>query len=217
MVAAGGIGWRKRDGIDKRPAGEQSGKRIGQCLSSLNVMHSALRWNIHWRIGGASAKVVFAVRASAEIGGVAVQPELAARLNDVPPGNDGEALLSLEEVAVGGHDRSTRDVETLVESVVELDRRIGVVRRRKLWCGPGKADGALKGEAWRDGAGVSHNAVALVVNVGDSEGRVDRGLVWIGGWPEEVVEVEPGHELRLVGELVIEAKGELVGVGYYLG
>ena len=217
VVAARRIGWRHCDGVDERSAGEQSGERIRERFASLNVVHSALRRNVHRRIGGASAEVVFAVGADSEIGRVAIQPDFAAGLDGVLPGDDGEVLLALEEIAIGGHDRSASGVESLVEPVVELDGGVGVVRGGKLRGGSGKADRALKGEARRDGAGVGDNAVALMVHISDAEGWINGGLVGVGGWSEEVVEVEAGHQLRFTGELVIEPDRELVRVGYDFG
>jgi hypothetical protein len=55
-----------------------------------------------------------------------------------------------------------------------------------------------------------------MVNVNDAEAGVDGRLIGIGGWSEEVVEVEPRHQLGLVGKLLIEPYRKLVGVGDYL-
>jgi len=53
-------------------------------------------------------------------------------------------LPPVEEVAIGLHHRTCRGIEGLVESIVELHRRIRVVGSRKPRSGAGNADGRFK-------------------------------------------------------------------------
>ena len=65
--------------------------------------------------------------------------------------------------------------------------------------------------------GEGKDQVALVVDVANAERGIDRGLIGIGGGPVQVVEVETGEELGPIGDLVVEAQGELVRVGHHWG
>ena len=69
----------------------------------------------------------------------------------------------------------------------------------------------------RGSAGPRTHHVALPIDVLDTEGWVDGGLVGVGGWAGEVVEGEAGQELIFGRELVVEADGELVRIGGHLG
>ena len=56
-----------------------------------------------------------------------------------------------------------------------------------------------------------------MVDVYNAEGWIDGGLVRIGGGAVEIVDVEAGEELVFGRDLVVEAEGELVGIGVDLG
>jgi hypothetical protein len=132
-------------------------------------------------------------------------------------GSPDNVLSREKEIAIGGHDGASRRVERFEESIVELDRWVSVVRGRKLWRRAGCADGAFEIEAWRDGLREGEDAVALVIDIDDAEAGVDRSLVRIRGWAEEVVEVEPRRQMCFSGERLINADRKLVGVGNHFG
>ena len=100
-------------------------------------MQSALRGNIDGGIGGASAKVIFAIGADTKVGGVAVQAHLASRPEGVAGGGEGKILAQLEEIAVDADHRSRGLIKGLVGAVVELDRGVGEVGggEKRAWPG----------------------------------------------------------------------------------
>ena len=55
--------------------------------------------------------------------------------------------------------------------------------------------GRLENQARRNGARVRADDVALAVDVLHAEGRVDGGLIGIGGGPGQIVEIEARKEL----------------------
>ena len=77
VSAPGKVRGRDRHGVDKRAPAEQTGERVGQRIADADVMHTALRGNIDRGIGSTSAEVIFAIGADTEVGGVAVQADLA--------------------------------------------------------------------------------------------------------------------------------------------
>ena len=108
VLAPGEVRGRDGDGVDEGASAEQAGERVRQRISSADVMQAALRGNVDGGIGGASAKVIFAIGADTKVGGVAVQPHLGACLEGVAGGGEGKILAQLEEIAVDADDRSRR-------------------------------------------------------------------------------------------------------------
>ena len=102
---------------------------------------AALRNQVDRGIGGAAAKVVLAIRADAEVRGVAIKADLSAGFERVAGGGEGNILPPLKQVAIDADDRARRRVERLIRTVIELDAWVGLVCRGKGWGGARHADG----------------------------------------------------------------------------
>src|ERR1700722_14431170 len=94
-------------------------------------MHSTLRTKRFGRIRSPTAKIVFSVRANAEVGRVAIEPPLNPRLESMISDSVGHGLAPMEKVAVRLHHRPGRAIECFIRTVVKLHCGITVVRRRK--------------------------------------------------------------------------------------
>ncbi len=197
---------RRRDGhgVDEGTAGEEAGERVRQEIAGADIVRAALRGNRLGSIGRAAAKIVFAVGADAEVGGVAIEARLEAGLEGMARGGEGEILSALKKIAVGLHHRSGRGVECLEQAVAEFYGGVGAVGCGKARRGTSDAHRGLEREPRRNGARVCRHHVALVVDVLDAEGGIDGRLVWIGGGTGEIVEVEAREKLIFRRDLVIE-------------
>src|SRR5580658_3676060 len=142
-------------------------------------MGPALRRDGFGGVGGSPAKVVFAVGADAEVSRIAIDAGLEAGVEGMAAGRERHVLPSLKKIAVSLHYRAGGRVECLEESIVELDRRVGVIAGGKAGCGACDADGGLEHQTRRDGARVSSDDIALAIDVLNAEGWIDGGLVGI--------------------------------------
>ncbi len=89
-----------------------------------------------------------------------------------------------------------------------------MVRRGKSRRGPHDAESRIPGEVRRLCAGVAELHVALAVDVSHAEAGVDGGLVGIGCWPCQVVEIEARKKLAFFAELLIDANRKLIRICY---
>ena len=213
----GELARRDGNGVRGGAAGKESADGVGKQVADRDVVGAALREDVFCGVGGAAAEVVFAIGADAEIGGIAIETRLDASLDDVTAPGPGDELTTMKEISIGLHDRTPGRVECLEGSVVELDCRVGQVRRGKAWRAAGDADQRFEDQARRCCMCPGSNHIALMIDVRDAEGWIDGGLIWIGGGPGEVIEINPGEKLVFRRNRVIDSERELIGVGDHLG
>ena len=123
------------------------------------------------RVGCAAAEVVFAVGTDSEVGGVAVDADLAAEFQGVLTLRDGEVLLALEEIAVDAVmteppaelKASYKPSLNLTAGSVRLGVGNGGVERVTL-----KVD--VDGDGRGDVTGEGEDQVALAVDIVHAEG-----------------------------------------------
>ncbi len=179
----------------------------------MNVVRAALRGDEFDGICCPAAKVVFAVRADAEVGRVSIEPCLDSGLERVAARRENDDLAALKEVSIGLHHRAGGGVERLEEAIDELDRWIGAIGCGKSGCGAGNAERRHENEAGRDVARPGADDIALPVDVRGAKGRINGRLVWIRGGAGQVVDVEACEELVFSAQGVVETEGKLIGVG----
>ncbi len=92
------------DGVEERAPAEQPGKRVGERIAHTDVVLAALRGDVHRGVRGTATKVIFAIGADTEVGGVAVQAHLSPHFEGVAGGGEGKILAPLEEIAVDADD-----------------------------------------------------------------------------------------------------------------
>ena len=215
VLAPGKVGGRNHHGIDKWASAQQAGERIRERVANGNIVHSALRGNIHRRICLSSTEVILPIRADAEVGGVAIEADFASSFECMLAGGDGKVLAQLEKIAVDADDCAGRLIEWFVGAVIELDRGIGEIGGGKGRSGAGDADGRLPCQPWGDDSRVGQHQVALVIDVANAKRGIDHRLIGVGGGAVQVVVVESGKELGSIGDAMVEAQRKLVRIGHH--
>src|ERR1022692_2570372 len=140
-------------------------------------------------------------------------PHLCTRLEGVLSAIPREALLDLEQVAVPCLHGSASGVKRLIKAVTECQRRVLVIERRKRRRGARETYGRLQSEVWRRCPRIGDYRVALLIGELHREIRVDSRLTWVRCWPRGVLHREPGRQLRLVRNPVIDARRKLIRDG----
>src|SRR5690349_16272884 len=148
----------------------------------MNIMRPGLGSNIHRRVGDATAKIVFPIWACPKIGRIAIQPKLAAEFPLMPAGSEREILCELEKIAERSLHRSCGRVKCLEQSIIELQRRIGLVRRRERRRRANDAENRFEAESRRNRPGVRSRDVTLTVDVAHAETRIEHRLIGIRCW-----------------------------------
>ena len=92
-----------------------------------------------------------------------------------------------------------------------------MVGRGKRWRGTREAQGEFPVERRRRAVAVRDERIALAIHEFHGEIRLDGGLVRVGSRAGNVVQREASEELRFCGDPMIDAHGELIGVGRHLG
>src|ERR1039458_4698724 len=98
-------------------------------------------------------------------------------------------------------------------AVTECQRRVLVIERRKRRRGARETYGRLQSEVWRRCPRIGDYRVALLIGELHREIRVDSRLTWVRCWPRGVLHREPGRQLRLVRNPVIDARRKLIRDG----
>ena len=181
------------DAVRIRRGGQQSGQRIGQRISRLNIVGAAGRSDQHGRIRRASAKRVLSVGIGPENRSVAVVPDFHSPLEDVIGVHVAHVVLELVEIAVRSENRTAGRVEGQKKAVAESHGRLGVVDGGEKGRAANVAERSVRNKVRRNGARIFHAGVALVIEKLYRKAGINRRLVGIGQRPGHLVEAEPGQ------------------------
>ena len=177
---------------------EQTAKRIGQRLAEGDIVQAAGRHNRSCCVRRSTPELISAVGVDSKHRGVAIATPFAACLKGMLAADPLKTLPNLKKIAKSGDHRSPGDIERLVGTVAESQRRIRVVGRRELRCGARETDAGFHRECGRRRASPGDSGVALPIEKACGELRIDDRLAGIDDRPVHVGHSEAAEQARLV-------------------
>ena len=122
-------------------------------------------------------------------------------------------VFELVDIAVGTEDGAVGGIEGREKSIAVTDGGLDVIGRREKWRGANVSERGCKTQVRRKRSGIFDGGVALVIEELYAESGIDGGLIGIGDRAIDLVQAEAREQGGFVGQTVVDADGELIGVG----